>query len=103
MDFPAYFALCGAMCLLGKIVLARDLGIAAAYFAIPVGFLIVWRRRLDDLPYPWMLGLFTAFIVACRPRTWCMLFKCRGRHSNTVAEAAGKASCAVLSIGTAIA
>ena len=43
MDFATYVQLCGAMSPLGKVVLASDLSIAAAYFAIPIGLLLVWR------------------------------------------------------------
>ena len=37
---------------------------AAAYFAIPCAILVFLRRR-GDLHYPWMAGLFAAFILAC--------------------------------------
>ncbi|MFN3891920.1 MAG: histidine kinase dimerization/phosphoacceptor domain -containing protein [Beijerinckiaceae bacterium] len=100
----SYFALCGGMSPLGKVVLASDLGIALAYFAIPVGLLIVWRRRLDDLPYPWMFALFAAFIVACGlTHAVHALQMPWTTFEHTVAEAALKATCAALSIGTAIA
>lgn len=99
-----YVALCGDMSPRGQIVLASDLGIATAYFAIPIGLLVVWRKRLDDLPYPWMLGLFAAFIVACGlthlvhavQMPWTTF-------EHTVAEAFVKGVCALLSIVTAAA
>ena len=37
---------------------------AAAYFAIPCAILVFLRRR-GDLHYPWIAGLFAAFILAC--------------------------------------
>jgi hypothetical protein len=100
----SYIALCGAMSPLGKVVLASDLGIAIAYFAIPIGLLIVWRRRLADLPYPWMFGLFAAFIVTCGlthlvhavQMPWTTF-------EHTISEAVVKVICAVLSVGTAAA
>ncbi|MBX9758120.1 MAG: hypothetical protein K2Y29_05030 [Beijerinckiaceae bacterium] len=89
---------------LGKVTLFSDLGIAFAYLAIPVGLLIVWRKRLDDLPYPWMLALFAAFIIACGlthlvdaiQMPWTTF-------EHTTAEAGVKAVCAILSISTAAA
>lgn len=38
--------------------------IAASYFAIPVILLLLLRRR-QDLVFPWLFGLFGAFIFAC--------------------------------------
>ncbi len=49
--------------LLSALIIA-NLGIAAAYFAIP---LALWHfvRHRKDLPYPWMFRLFAMFIIAC--------------------------------------
>lgn len=100
----SYFALCGSMSPLGKVVLASDLGIALAYFAIPTGLLVVWRRRLDDLPYPWMFAFFAAFIVACGLTHLVHALQMPWTtFEHTTAEAVVKAMCAALSIGTAIA
>src|ERR1041384_2038566 len=41
-----------------------DALIAAAYFSIPVT-LIYFVRRRRDLPFPWILLLFAAFILLC--------------------------------------
>lgn len=99
-----YWAACGSMSDLGKLVLLGDLGIALAYFAIPIGMVVILRHRLNDLPYPWLLALFAAFIVACGlthlvhalQMPWTTL-------EHTVTEAVVKTVCALLSIGTAIA
>ena len=47
------------------LVLASDLSIALAYFAIPITMAVVLRDRRDDIPYPWLWLLFVTFIVAC--------------------------------------
>lgn len=104
MNVSDYFALCGAMSPLGKLTLASDLAIALAYFAIPVGLMVVWRKRLEDLPYPWMFGLFAAFIVACGLTHLVHAIQMPWTtFEHTAPEAATKAVCALLSVGTAIA
>jgi hypothetical protein len=35
-----------------------------AYVAIPI-ILVSFARRRRDLPFPWMFGLFGAFIIGC--------------------------------------
>lgn len=47
------------------IVVASDLAIASAYFAIPITMAVVLRHRRADIPYPWLWLLFVVFIVAC--------------------------------------
>ncbi|MBV9348620.1 MAG: hypothetical protein JO245_11660 [Pseudolabrys sp.] len=47
------------------LILASDLIIAVAYFAIPVTMAVVLRDRRADIPYPWLWTLFVTFIVAC--------------------------------------
>jgi len=47
------------------LLMASDLAIAGAYFAIPVTMAIVLSQRKDDIPYPWLWTLFVTFIVAC--------------------------------------
>ena len=41
-----------------------DVLIACAYFSIPLALSFFVRRR-RDVPYPWMVWLFVAFIMAC--------------------------------------
>jgi len=45
-------------------MVASNLGIALAYFAIP-GAIWYLTRHKKDLPYPWMFRLFAMFIIAC--------------------------------------
>ncbi len=45
-------------------LIASNLGIAIAYFAIPIALYHFIRKR-RDVPYPWMFRLFAMFIVAC--------------------------------------
>src|SRR5579862_5917316 len=47
------------------LLIASDLSIALAYFAIPVVMAVVLRERREDIPYPWLWTLFVTFIVAC--------------------------------------
>ncbi len=47
-----------------KTIILANLGIAVAYFAIPLA-LWYFVRHKKDLPYPWMFRLFGMFIVAC--------------------------------------
>lgn len=104
MSLPEFWALCGAMSPLGKVVLFSDLGIALAYFAIPIGLLVVWRKRLEDIPYPWMFGLFAAFIVTCGLTHLVHAIQMPyTTFEHTLVEAMVKAVCAALSIGTAAA
>ncbi len=99
-----YAALCGDLSHLGKLVLLGDLGIALAYFAIPLGILVVWHRRLKDLPYPWILCLFAAFIVGCGLTHLVHAIQMPyTTFAHTVVEATVKTITAVLSIGTAAA
>ncbi len=104
MNFSEYFALCGAMSPLGKLVLAGDLSIAAAYFAIPVGLLVVAGKRVKDIPYPWMFAFFAAFIVACGLTHLVHALQMPyTTFEHTVLEATVKTVCAVLSVVTAAA
>ena len=41
-----------------------DLLIAVAYFTIPVTLMLLARKR-RDMPFGWILGLFSTFIIAC--------------------------------------
>ncbi|HEV7266077.1 MAG TPA: PAS domain-containing protein [Falsiroseomonas sp.] len=44
--------------------LLSDVAIGLAYLSIPIVLLVVLLRR-RDLAYPWLVGLFAAFILAC--------------------------------------
>jgi hypothetical protein len=57
--------ICSSDTTLFWVVVASDLAIALAYFAIPVTMAIILRHRRADIPYPWLWGLFVVFIVAC--------------------------------------
>lgn len=104
MNIADFLSLCGAMSPLGKVALFSDLGIAFAYLAIPVGLLVVRRKRLDDIPYPWMFALFAAFIVACGLTHLVHALQMPWTtFEHTVLEASVKAVCAILSMGTAAA
>lgn len=99
-----FLGLCGAMSPLGKVALFSDLGIAFAYLAIPVGLLVVMRKRHEDIPYPWMFALFAAFIVTCGLTHLVHALQMPWTtFEHTVLEASVKAVCALLSIGTATA
>jgi len=102
--FSTYLALCGAMSPLGKLELAGDLAIAAAYFAIPIGMIVIFRRRLKDLPYPWLFLLFAAFIVACGLTHLIHAIQMPWTtFEHTIPEAAVKTMAALLSVTTAAA
>jgi PAS domain S-box-containing protein len=44
---------------------ASDALIALSYFAIPAALVVLVLRRRGEVPFPWLFGLFAAFIVAC--------------------------------------
>lgn len=46
------------------LMVGANIGIAVAYFAIPLALIIFVRKR-RDLAYPWMFRLFGSFIIAC--------------------------------------
>ena len=73
---------------------------AAAYFAIPCAILVFLRRR-GDLHYPWIAGLFAAFILACGlthvadlATLWVPVYGLQGLL---------KAGTAIISVATAVA
>lgn len=43
--------------------------ITAAYYSIPVALIYLTSKR-RDLPYPWVFGLFSAFIISCGTTHW---------------------------------
>lgn len=63
-DFPARWN-CGEWTLPhGWTHILSDFSIWGAYMAIPC-VLIYFTRRRHDLPFPWLFGLFAAFILSC--------------------------------------
>jgi hypothetical protein len=83
-------------------ILVSDLMVGLAYYSIPFIMLWVFRRRQDDIPYPWLWMLFVTFIFACGTthlaHIWSQL---RGLDSEI--EALTKVVTATVSVGTAIA
>lgn len=63
-DFPPRW-LCGNWTpLVGWLHIISDVLIFLAYFAIPLSLVVIlWRRR--DVPFPWIMRLFVAFILLC--------------------------------------
>lgn len=97
-----YARICGSMSPLGLISLISDLSIAIAYLMIPTAMTIFLWKRSGDLPHPWLVLMFGMFITACGlthlVHAAQMPFT---TFEHTTIEAAVKAVCAVLSIGTA--
>jgi hypothetical protein len=85
------------------LVLASDVSIAVAYFAIPVTMAVVLRQRRDDIPYPWLWTLFVTFIVACGLTHSAHAFSAVTGGEYLWMHAAIGFFCAVTSVGTAIA
>ena len=85
------------------LVLASDVSIAIAYFAIPVTMAVVLRQRRDDIPYPWLWTLFVMFIVACGLTHSAHAFSALTGGEYLWMHAAIGLFCAVTSVGTAIA
>lgn len=50
--------------LLLVLLIVANIGIALAYFSIPISLLVFVARR-KDLAYSWMFKLFSAFIICC--------------------------------------
>jgi hypothetical protein len=85
------------------LVLASDVSIAVAYFAIPITMAVVLHQRHDDIPYPWLWILFVMFIVACGlTHTAHALSAVSGAEYLWMHAAIGL-FCAATSVGTAIA
>jgi hypothetical protein len=80
-----------------------DLAIAASYFAIPLTMAVVFRRRKDDIPYPWLWILFVAFIVACGLTHLAHVWSAFRGVENLAGQAVINFLCAAVSVGTAIA
>jgi PAS domain S-box-containing protein len=79
--------------------LIADVSIGVAYMSIPAA-LVVFGLRRSDLAYPWLLGLFALFIVACGAthlmHAWTMF------RPDYALEGLIKAFCAAVSVATAI-
>ena len=85
------------------LVVASDLSIAIAYFAIPVTMAVVLRERGDDIPYPWLWTLFVLFIVACGLTHSAHVLSAATGVEYLRLQAAMNLFCAVTSVGTAVA
>ncbi len=85
------------------LVVASDLSIAIAYFAIPVTMAVVLRERGEDIPYPWLWTLFVLFIVACGLTHTAHVLSAATGVEYLRLQAAMNLFCAVTSVGTAFA
>lgn len=79
-------------------LVASDLLIAAAYYSIPLGLLVIVRGR-RDLAYHWIFRLFALFIFACG--TSHVIAVVNIWYPAYWADAGIKAVTAIASIGTA--
>jgi hypothetical protein len=79
-----------------------DIGIALAYYSIPIQMLIVLRDRKKDLPYPWLWVLFVLFIAACGTTHAWHAFAALS-VGETWSEAVIRLFTSTISIGTAVA
>jgi PAS domain S-box-containing protein len=79
--------------------LLSDVAIGLAYLSIPAALLVVLLRR-GDLGYPWLVGLFAAFILACGAthlmHAWAMF------SPAPVTEGLVKALTAAVSVAVAV-
>jgi hypothetical protein len=64
---------------------------------------VVFRKRKDDIPYPWLWMLFVSFIVACGLTHLMHVWSGLGGVENIGGQVAINALCAAISVGTAIA
>jgi hypothetical protein len=81
---------------------SSDIGIALAYYSIPIQMLIVLRDRKKDLPYPWVWVLFVLFIAACGTTHAWHAFAAL-LVGETWSEAVIRLFTSAVSIGTAVA
>ena len=79
--------------------IASDVGIALAYFTIPVTLLWFVRKR-RDIPFSWIFGLFGVFIVACGITHLLEVWNIW--HTDYWIEGVMKAVTALASISTAV-
>ncbi len=94
---------CSSRTGLGLLLIGTDLAIACAYFAIPLTMAIVLSRRKEDIPYPWLWGLFVVFIVACGLTHLVHVWSATSGIEYLPAQVAVNLLCAIVSVGTAIA
>src|SRR5690348_6649477 len=98
-----FLDLCSSPTGLYWLLLASDVSIAVAYFAIPITMAVVLRDRRDDIPYPWLWILFVTFIVACGLTHGAHVVSAAAGAEHTWLVAAVSLFCAFTSVGTAIA
>lgn len=63
-DFPARWQCGNWSPFVGWLHIVSDVLIFLAYFAIPLSLAVILLRR-RDVPFPWILRLFVAFILLC--------------------------------------
>ena len=94
---------CSSNVTLFWVVELSDLSIAAAYFAIPITMAVVFRHRRDDIVYPWLWGLFVAFIMACGLTHLAHVWSAAVQSENIALLAVVEVGCAAISVATAVA
>lgn len=99
----ALIQFCSSRTGLGLLLIGTDLAIACAYFAIPLTMAIVLSRRKEDIPYPWLWGLFVVFIVACGLTHLVHVWSATSGVEYLPAQVTFNFLCAIASVGTAIA
>ena len=99
----ALWQLCTSRTGLGWLLMGTDLAIACAYFAIPLTMAIVLSQRKDDIPYPWLWGLFVVFIVACGLTHLVHVWSAASGYEYLSAQVTINFLCAAASVGTAAA
>jgi signal transduction histidine kinase len=95
--------LCSTPEVLRGFVIASDLAIAAAYFAIPLTMAVVFWHRKQDIPYPWLWTLFVLFIVACGLTHLSHVWSAFAGYEALKVHAVIGLFCAAASVCTAIA
>ena len=99
----ALWQLCTSRTGLGWLLIGTDLAIACSYFAIPLTMAIVLSHRKEDIPYPWLWGLFVVFIVACGMTHLVHVWSAASGYEYLSAQVTINFLTAVASVGTAIA
>jgi hypothetical protein len=99
----ALLQLCTTRTGLGWLLIGTDLSIACSYFAIPLTMAIVLSHRKEDIPYPWLWGLFVVFIVACGLTHLAHVWSAISGLDHLSAQVTVNFLCAIASVGTAIA
>ncbi len=85
------------------LLVASDLSIALAYFAIPLTMAVVLSQRKDDIPYPWLWTLFVTFIVACGMTHMVHVWSATAGLEYLGLQTTVEVGTAIASVGTAIA